>query len=169
MPFDIRIDTREQHPWMFRDLRTRTYIFEVKASKGTLSQGDYAIEGMEQELVVERKSLEDLFSTLASGRERFERELQRITDCCRQGAVIIEAPWEVIYEPEKHRTNWQSGMRPQSVIGFIQAFIIRYPKVHWLPMPTRTAAEWTCFQLLRFTHKRHMERWTSSFERTDGE
>lgn len=165
--FAITIDTREQHPWMFRDLRTRTWLFEVAASKGTLKQGDYAIEGLEAELVIERKSLEDLFGTLAGGRDRFKRELERIADCCRMGAVVIEADWQAITHPERVRPNWQSGLRPQSVIGTIQSSAIKFPMIHWFPMPTRREAEWTAFQLLRFAHERYQKRWAAQFERTE--
>lgn len=162
--FAITIDTREQTPWLFRDLRTRTWDFIVSAAKDTLQQGDYAITGLESQLVIERKSLEDLFGTLSEGRDRFTRELERITDCCRQGVVIVEAPWSVISAPEHFRSNWRSRLRPQSVIGSIQSAMVKFPKVHWMCLPSRREAEWSAFQLMRFTFERHQKRWSQQFD-----
>ena len=162
--FSITIDTREQTPWLFRDLKTRTWEFIVSASKDTLQQGDYAIRGLESELVIERKSLEDLYSTLSEGRDRFKNELERIQVNHRMGAVVVEAPWSVVSAPEHFRTDWRSQLRPQSVIGSIQSLSVRYPKVHWFCMPSRREAEWTAFQLLRFAHENHQRRWERQFE-----
>lgn len=167
--FAITIDTREQQPWLFRGLTTRTWEWMVPCSKGGLAQGDYAITNYESELVIERKSLEDLYGTLTTGRDRFKRELERISDCCRMGAVVVEASWEVISSPEHYRTDWRSQMRPQSVIGSIQSLAVRYPKVHWFCMPTRAEAEWTAFQLMRFAWERYMKRWEAQFERNEHE
>ena len=158
MEFCVVVDTREQHPWTFRDLKTQSSQFVVSTSRQGLKQGDYAILNAEDEFVVERKSLEDLYGTLASGRERFKRELERISDCCVSGAVVIEADWAAIAAPTQVRSEWHSGMHPSSVIGTIQSWSIRYPKVHWWPMPSRPEAEWTAFQLLRFAFERLQQR-----------
>ncbi len=69
-PLRIIIDTREQTPWHFPD-------YVATTSRGTLKTGDYALEG-DTGFGVERKSLQDFVSTVASGWERFNREIDRM-------------------------------------------------------------------------------------------
>ncbi|MEO2013096.1 MAG: ERCC4 domain-containing protein, partial [Fuerstiella sp.] len=64
------IDSREQLPYTLAPLT---------AEVGTLSTGDYGLAGEFSGLVcVERKSLGDFISSCTTGRERFDRELQRM-------------------------------------------------------------------------------------------
>lgn len=154
--FSIIVDTREQYPWTFHNLTTMTYRFHVSSSRGTLKQGDYAIEGMESMLAIERKSMEDLFGTLSTGRDRFARELERIQQDHRMGAVVVEASWEMISSPQRYRSNWRSKLLPQSVVGTVQSWMIRYPRVHWCFLPTRSEAEWMAFQLMRFAYSQRI-------------
>ncbi|WP_241160230.1 hypothetical protein [Desulfovibrio sp. ZJ369] len=44
---------------------------------GSLTVGDYSLEGLTDKVAVERKELPDLVQCLGRERERFERELQR--------------------------------------------------------------------------------------------
>ncbi len=77
----IIIDTREQLPYEFdgapsvvRHLRT----------------GDYSLEGLEDRVAVERKSKEDAYGCVGSGRRRFIRCLKRLAALDR-AIVVIEA------------------------------------------------------------------------------
>ena len=45
--FTIIVDTREQHPWIFKEFTT---------AKRKLDTGDYSIEGLEDKLCIERKN-----------------------------------------------------------------------------------------------------------------
>lgn len=81
MPLTILVDTREQTPLLFQGHRVR---------KATLKQGDYCLAGDRYGLVIERKSLEDLFGTVTKGIERFERELRRLEPCAYP-IVLVEA------------------------------------------------------------------------------
>ena len=77
----IVIDTREQQPWHFpRHL--------AAVSRGTLSAGDYALEG-DRGFAIERKSLPDFVGTISSGWERFRRELERMPAGAAR-VVIVE-------------------------------------------------------------------------------
>lgn len=78
---NITIDTREQKPLVFKDL-------SAKIEK--LDYGDYSCDGL---LAVERKSLNDLVSTLSSGFERFCREIER----CRKnnGYLVVVAECDI--------------------------------------------------------------------------
>lgn len=82
----IIIDTREQRPWAFPEW--------ISVRRGTLQQGDYALEG-DPNFAIERKSLDDFVGTLFSGWNRFRRELSRMVDngfVAR--VVIVEADFE---------------------------------------------------------------------------
>lgn len=68
----IIYDTREQRPLPFIGQPN------VKTVKGTLPAGDYAVAGLDGTMVLfERKSVADLATTMATGRDRFARELAK--------------------------------------------------------------------------------------------
>lgn len=69
---EITIDSREQTPLHFDECF-------VRASRGTLRTGDYAVKG-DSGFSVERKSLNDFVGTIGAGWERFQRELYRAKD-----------------------------------------------------------------------------------------
>jgi ERCC4-type nuclease len=46
------------------------------------------VQGFADQIAVERKSLADLFGTLGQGRERFERELVRLS--AHQYAAVVD-------------------------------------------------------------------------------
>ena len=103
---------------------------------------DYSIEGCEYEIQVERKSISDLFGTLSSRRENFEREIDRLSLQCRWSCVVIEGGYS-------HILNYrESGLDPASVIGSITAWQQRYPNVHWIPAGSRDMAERLTFRML---------------------
>ena len=77
----IIIDTREQTPWAFPlDL--------AETARGTLSEGDYALEG-DDGFAIERKSLSDFLGTISTGWNRFKRELNRMDNKGFPAKVII--------------------------------------------------------------------------------
>lgn len=76
------IDTREQKPLKFEGLN-------IISSK--LECGDYAVT-KDANLVVERKSMGDFFSTLSGGIERFEREIERAEKLGIYIVVMVESP-----------------------------------------------------------------------------
>jgi len=92
-PFTIAIDTREQAPYYFNNLHAgsdKSYRpMEIQTARVTLQQGDYSIVGHESHVAIERKSKADLFGTLSAGRERFQRELERLTNCVKRSAVVV--------------------------------------------------------------------------------
>lgn len=77
----IVIDTREQMPWSFDPSHALTRV-------GTLRTGDYALAG-DEGFAIERKSLEDFLGTVATGWERFSRELERMQDAKFPARVVI--------------------------------------------------------------------------------
>jgi hypothetical protein len=105
----------------------------VPTERFSLPEGDYALDAYGG-IVIERKSKEDLWSTISQGRDRFEAELARIQE---------ESEWsEVVVQPGFCNLN------PKSLTRTIDAFMQRYPKVHWCWMPDRDHAEARTFWLL---------------------
>lgn len=139
-PYVVVIDTREKTPFSFGGLRTDAKDgkrpLAVRTVVRGLPTGDYSVEGLESQVAVERKSLADLYSTLSQGRERFERELERL-DAMEYAAVVIESNWQTILtQPPSY-----SKLPPKNVFRSIIAFQQRYKKIHWWPADGRRLAE----------------------------
>jgi DNA excision repair protein ERCC-4 len=153
-PFTILIDTREQLPWAFdgltADYRDNYRPLDVRTRSGTLLSGDYSVEGLESHVAVERKSLADLFSTIGQGRDRFERELERLQRL-EYAAVVVEADWAtVLNSPPPHTT-----LSPKIVFRSVVAWQQRHYRVHWWLMPGRRLAEVTTFRILERFWREH--------------
>ena len=106
----IVCDSREQLAWEFE--------FDTITKK--LPVGDYAIWGLEKELIIERKSLSDLISCLSWDRERFESELERASGFTKL-IVLFEGSWSDILEG-----RYKSKMIPKSARESIVALHTRY-------------------------------------------
>jgi hypothetical protein len=136
--FTVIADTREQLPWApwYTEKGKR---IEIPVERSTLTEGDYAIQGREGEVRIERKSLEDAVGT-AFGKveqivgyqpeldehgkrvpimgkvdswDRFKREIERVkTGGFKRFWVFIEASRADVYG----RKYW-SGVEPKSVLG----------------------------------------------------
>jgi DNA excision repair protein ERCC-4 len=146
-PFNVIVDSREQSPFSFRgfrsDAKDKHRPIVVRTAVAALKSGDYSIEGFESRIAVERKSLVDLYGTLGGGRERFERELQRLNEM-EFAAVVIEAGWSSILGSPPP----QSKLSPKTVFRSVIAWQQRFPGIHWWALDTRHLAEHCCFRIL---------------------
>ena len=135
----VIVDTREQTPWEFPGVKVQVH---------KLDQGDYSVLGLEGTIAIERKSLADLTSTLAQGRERFQAELVRL-ESVEHAMVIVEA---AISQVMAH--TYVSRISPQSVIGSCVAFQIRHGVAfHWCE--SRAQARNLAFAFLRRVYLDH--------------
>lgn len=145
-PFLIVIDDREKTPYSFSGLRAdaakKNRPLLISTTTGRLDSGDYSIAGYESLVAVERKSLEDLYSTLGGNRERFEAEHERLA-CLEFAAVVIEASWDEIIAAPPLR----SQLNPKTVHRTSISWAIRYG-VHWIAMGSRRAAEIETYRIL---------------------
>lgn len=154
-PFTVIIDSREQLPYEFSGLVDHAGdSMVVPTVVRGLQSGDYSIDGMEDCIAIERKSLDDLYGSVTWGRDRLEAEIFRLNvaasqDRMRFAAVVIEASWPEIVAPAEHRPGWENRTDPRSVEGTIVAWSIRYPRVHWWACGDRRGAELRTFGLLR--------------------
>lgn len=151
-PFTVVVDTREQHPWSFRrvsaDARQDNRPLVVRTVRNALPTGDYSIEGLESQVTIERKSLADAYGTFGGGRDRWERELERMASFSF-AAVVIEAGWPSIlhYTPPHESASgrrFTGKMFYRSVIAWQQ----RHGNVHWWFCDTLDFAERTAFRML---------------------
>lgn len=110
------IDTREQRPYEFQRFTDRFESIE----RAALVAGDYSLEGMTKNIAIERKSLQDLVSTLTAGRDRFKRELARL-QVFDYKCIVIEATLKEVSMPYSF-----SKASPNSILGSIDALEMTY-------------------------------------------
>lgn len=157
-PFTVLIDTREQKPFAFRDIKgdakdnKRPVIVPTRIA--TLDTGDYSMAGFESKIRIERKSAADLYGSMGRNHDRFEREIERLNHF-EWATVVVESDWrDLTLRPPEH-----SKLSPKTISRTILAWKIRYPRVHWDLMPGRPVAENWTFRLLervwKETEKQH--------------
>ena len=146
-PYCLVIDSREKTPFTFAgvkcDARDGGRPLAVRTVVRGLPSGDYSVEGLESQVAVERKSLADLYNTLGQGRDRFERELERL-DAMEYAAVVIEASWQSILS----QTHLYSKLPPKIVFRSIISWQQRFRRVHWWPTEGRRLSELATLRIL---------------------
>lgn len=110
----VLVDTREQQPLSFE--RFGNWIQAER--RATLKTGDYSVEGMEQLLTLERKSLGDLIGTLMHGRRRFIEECERMTSF-KWRAILVEASYEDVKSDYGHLGFTEA--HPNGISGSLDA------------------------------------------------
>jgi hypothetical protein len=165
-PATVICDNREQRPFPFEgfeaDAAQGGGALIIPVKRGTLRSGDYSLEGFENLVACERKSIDDLFNTIGQGRRRFEDELKRL-NVMKVAAVVVEADWHAILNAPPVR----SQLPPKIVFRSVLAWQQRYPTVHWWFMPDRRLAEVVTFRLLeRFLRDNAEMVWGARSRRT---
>lgn len=155
-PFTVVIDSSEQRPYTFKGLTAdadkKFAPLAIPTVRYSLAVGDYSIQGRESEILIERKSKEDLYGSMSTTekRENFIARLE-VMNAIPWGAVVVEAGWqELIESPPRH-----TKFAPKSLYRTILFWMQRYPKVHWFPAFSREFAEITTFRLLQCWHRDH--------------
>jgi len=148
-PFTILIDDRERRggytfQGLHADAAQQHRLLVVPTREVRLHTGDYSIEGLEDLITIERKTLPDLYGSLGKhGRERFEAEHQRMA-AMAYAAVVVEADLATILA----RPPAESKLHPKSVLGTIASWSDRYG-VHWWFVGGRRLSEIIVFRKLR--------------------
>lgn len=140
----IVVDTREQLPYLFKK-----YDYEI-IKKG-LDSGDYSILNHENEITIERKSKEDLYGCIGNGRERFERELQRLRKYNRSCVVIESSISDFV-----NNAPLYTKVSPLAAIRSCFSWYIKY-NVPFLFCENRDIAENTTRNLLELYYKHSIE------------
>jgi hypothetical protein len=178
-PFVILVDSNEGHPFQFkginadadkeyRPVKVRTAVANL--GRFPNSFGDYTIDGLRGLVAVERKSMEDIQSTilgweddyqkennLHGRRARFESELDNFNAYMKFSAVIVEATlgnclrempeYGVKTAEQNKKTFWRSYL----------SYTQRFPRVQWIFCDTRRMAEIMCFDYLSRVWRKNRE------------
>ena len=112
-PVTLIVDTREQEEYSF-DPRL------VATVRRALPAGDYSIEGLEDRVAVERKTLDDFVSTVIHSRTRFREELRKLTGY-RAACVVVEAGLMDVLQK-----RYRGGAHPNAVLGNALSLILDY-------------------------------------------
>lgn len=194
-PFTILIDTAESQPWSFHGLYADADKGDAPLFVPTRweclgrhphSLGDYSIDGLQGQVAIERKSMEDAWSTVLGWdsnyhvergidgrRNRFKRELANLA-AIRAGIVIVEAPLErcLVRMPgadglDYNADAWEGSNEQRGVhtvrenrkIFFrsVVSWQERF-KVNWFFCADRRAAEIFAFRWLEKHWQHHLER-----------
>ena len=111
----ILVDTREQLPLAFPGFTSE---------RATLATGDYSCisDGVDLRGVVaiERKSVSDLLGCVGQQRDRFERELARLSEI-RFRALVIEGTLIEVVDATAGRR-----LTPRQVLGSVLAWLFKY-------------------------------------------
>ena len=98
----ILVDDREKKPFNFPGVETE---------EARLETGDYTVKGWEDYFAVERKSLNDLATSVGNGRDRFEAEIRRAQNM-NEFAVVVEGSRADIASHQ-----YYSKIHPNAVLG----------------------------------------------------
>jgi DNA excision repair protein ERCC-4 len=107
----VVVDTREQQPYTFDPAR-------IEVVRRALVAGDYALDGYEKMLVIERKSLDDYVASVILDRDRFLREVKVLAGY-NLPLILVEASFDDI---EQHR--YRAGVHPNAVFGATVALMV---------------------------------------------
>lgn len=145
----LRVDSREQLAYDLARFDSPHIAFTIERTG--LVTGDYVAslgrdDPPSETIVVERKSLDDLLSTITRGRQRFENELARMRDFASRHLVIESDISGIVLE--------QVRVQPEAVLGSLIAFSQRFTCGVWFAS-TREFGERLTWKLLeRFCRDR---------------
>lgn len=140
-PFVVVYDTRENLPFP---------LLGFAALRKTLKTGDYSIQGLEDRVCVERKSVADLWGSMTTGRARFERCVKRMAEMDRAAIVIEGSLTAAATQPSR-----VERVTPASVIGGLISWSCQYAIPIWF-CDTRDQAERVTVRFLAayFKHRK---------------
>jgi ERCC4-type nuclease len=139
-PVTLIVDTREQQPFAFSAPGVRTI-------RRALPTGDYSVEGFEDRVAVERKTLDDLVGSLIRARERFLREMRRF-ETYEARCIVVEADWSDVAE-----RRYAGGVHPKSIFGAVLSVIVDHGVPVYFLSNRQIACRFTEDFLLRFHRK----------------
>lgn len=119
----VLVDTREQAPFPLLENHPNWIGGERRA---TLNAGDYSIEGMEDLVALERKSMCDAINSVMSWRERFLKSCERMSTYRWKG-IILEATYEDMKTPYSYFEDLKDAeAHPNGVVGTYSAIAAKW-------------------------------------------
>jgi len=113
------LDTREQDGLDFSKFRN------VDTVRQGLKTGDYSIQGYENQICWERKSVQDLVGTLIGGHERFLREMERMKEFQVRYILVEHSPTTLYSYCVKHGWNYKFNTIIQSLLAYAYHYQVR--------------------------------------------
>jgi len=108
--FTVWADTREK--------QIPPFPIGVTVERHMMAEGDYSCPELIDVARIERKSGGDFASTMAWGRERFDREIERLK-AFRWRCIVVEADFSMVMREAP-------GVHPHSLIGSVAALYARH-------------------------------------------
>jgi len=118
----VLVDTREQTPFPLAENHPNWIGGEERVKLGA---GDYSIDGMQDILSLERKSLADAIGSTMAGRARFIRSCERLA-AYRWKAIIIEATYEDMKTAYSLNDDLVTEAHPNAVCGTLCAIEAKF-------------------------------------------
>ena len=118
----VLVDTREQRAFPLAESHPN-WIGGEKRVK--LAAGDYSIEGMQDILSLERKTLADAIGSTMAGRAQFIRSCERLA-AYRWKAIIIEATYEDMKTAYTLNDDLVTEAHPNAVCGTLDAIEAKF-------------------------------------------
>lgn len=115
----IIVDTREQDGLSFEGFRG------VESVRSGLKTGDYSVQGYEDKICFERKSIPDLVGTLIGGHERFLREMDRMKGYEVKYILVEHTAGTVYRYCERHGVEYKFDIIMQSLLAYAYHYHVR--------------------------------------------
>lgn len=112
----IIFDSREQQSLDFTEFRG------IDTIRQGLKTGDYSLQGYEDSICFERKSVQDLVGTLIGGHERFLREMDRMKTF-QEKYILVEHSPDILYH---YCTQHGWGHKFNTIIQSLLAYSCHY-------------------------------------------
>ena len=146
-PFTIIQDSREQAPWTFQNIVIEKKLWVIRRVVKTMKTGDYTIEGYEDRLCLERKSVSDLIQSVTREHDREARKQSRMRDIQDAGGfsrMIIEGSFSSACD--ELDADESRGVSSGHILGTWKSWEIKY--IPWLWAGDRRRAELIAFHLM---------------------
>jgi hypothetical protein len=128
--FTVAVDTREKYGWKFAGR-------DVTLTRRPLDAGDYAaMDGEAVVALVERKTLENLATSLSDGSLAFQ--MQRLSG--HPAAVVVEGTYPELFRQQPGRQSWLADL--------LGRLAVRYPEVPIVFAGARKFAEEWAYRFL---------------------
>jgi ERCC4-type nuclease len=109
----VVVDSREQEPYGFDPQK-------FAAIRKALPAGDYSLDGLEDRVAVERKSLADFVATVIRSRKRFHRELQKLA-AYDAACVVVECNFRDLVDG-----RYRSDAHPHALIATVASIVVDF-------------------------------------------
>lgn len=159
LPFTVLYDHRERAAgWrftgIFGDSDDDFLPLIVPARETHLKTGDYMVQAGPptdlKQIIVERKSHDDLIGSIGGGHVNFRREHERMKEIVEAGGacfVVIESGYDRVLAELEDPTSARQ-LDPHSIEGVVASWPMQF-RVPWYFAGDRRRAEVLCLRLLR--------------------